>query len=553
MIVELLYVVGLSFACFLTLWIAYRAWLNRETTGATALGVTASLAAVWAGGQVGVSLATGDTATLRWHQFSYLGIVWTPAAFAVLALSYTGYNRYLTRRVVASLVAAGGVFLALIWTNPAHHLYWTDTTAKPTVLHGISISPGPAFWLFVLFSYALLLVGSALLVRYALTAPDLYRVQTNALLLAVAAPWAANIPSSLQLVSIDLTPISLSVTAVAVWVAMFRYQLTSVTPVALRTVFESISMGVYVLDRQGRVVDVNRAGRDLLGLDEGVVGEPFADAVPGSVADGFRALDDGQQAVLEIEGSPTGTESRYYSVQVTPVETGRGRQKGRLYAVADVTDRHRQRQQLETQNERLQEFTSVVSHDLRNPLNIAVGHLGLAQEDCESDHLDTVEQGLMRMETLIDDLLALARQGLDIDDPEEVDLAAVVTAAWGTVETRTATLDNKTTAQVLADRSRLHQLFENLVRNAIEHGGESVTVTVGDRTDGFYVADDGPGIPPEERETVFDTGYSTAADGTGFGLPIVQRIVEAHGWEIEVTESAGGGARFDITGVPLAE
>jgi len=583
MIFEATYIATLVLACSFSLWITYRAWLNRETTGATALGTTALLAAIWAGGAIGASLATGDAATLRWHQFSYIGIVWTPAAFVVLALSYTGYGRYLSSRVVASLGAVGGAFLVLVWTNSLHHTFWTEVTHNSEVLNSFSTAPGPAFWAFVVFSYAMLTLGSVLLVRHALTAPDLYQIQTAALLVAVAAPWAANIPSSLQLVSVDLTPVALSVTAVAVWVAMFRYRLTSFAPVALRTVFESISTGVYVLDRQDRVVDTNRAGLDLFALDSDVVGTPFVDIAPASVVKQFQAVGDHGQDVVAVDSlDPTAeSEQRYYSVQVTPVETGGGRQKGRLVVINDVTDRQRQRQQLETQNERLQEFTSVVSHDLRNPLNVASGNLQLAQQEHENSHLDSVEQALDRMETLIEDLLALARQGVESTDPESIRLAEAVTTAWETVKTGEATLQSETMRTVVADRSRLHQLFENLFRNAVEHGSTSpdsqthqdagehgstspdsqthqdagdgtsadVALTVGDLDDGFYIADDGPGIPPEERERVFEGGYSTSENGTGFGLRIVQQIAETHDWEIEVTKSAEGGARFEITGV----
>jgi signal transduction histidine kinase len=77
-------------------------------------------------------------------------------------------------------------------------------------------------------------------------------------------------------------------------------------------------------------------------------------------------------------------------------------------------------------------------------------------------------------------------------------------------------------------------------------------VRVGTFDGGFYVEDDGPGIPKEKRETVLQAGYSSDADGTGFGLAIVKEIVEAHGWEIRVTESEEGGARFEIAGVDFA-
>ena len=112
-----------------------------------------------------------------------------------------------------------------------------------------------------------------------------------------------------------------------------------------------------------------------------------------------------------------------------------------------------------------------------------------------------------------------------------------------------ASLEVTATGRVAASPSRLKRLLDNLFRNAMEHGGADVTVTL-DRTDGgFAVADDGPGIPTGEREAVFDAGYSTAVDGNGLGLGIVREIAAAHGWDVGVSDGSAGGARFEITGV----
>lgn len=207
--------------------------------------------------------------------------------------------------------------------------------------------------------------------------------------------------------------------------------------------------------------------------------------------------------------------------------------------------------ELQRQNERLDRFASVVSHDLRNPLTVANGRLDLASEECDSAHLDDVERALGRMESLIDDLLTLAKQGSTVADREPVVLSELVDSAWENVETGEGILNAEIHGTIQADVSRLQQVFENLFRNAVEHGGKDVTVTVGELDDGFYVEDDGPGIPEAERDDVFEAGHTTSEEGTGFGLSIVQQIVEAHGWSIRVTESASGGARFEITGAEL--
>ncbi|NUB92259.1 PAS domain S-box protein [Haloterrigena sp. SYSU A121-1] len=203
--------------------------------------------------------------------------------------------------------------------------------------------------------------------------------------------------------------------------------------------------------------------------------------------------------------------------------------------------------------EQLAEFASVASHDLRNPLTIAQGRLELAREDCDSDHLDEVERAHRRMSALITDLLSLANDGERIGETEPVDLDAFARCCWDHVVTAEATLVVDLDRTIRADRSRLRQLFENLMRNAIEHGGADVTVAVGGFEDGFFVEDDGDGITETQRERALESGYSTVEDGTGFGLSIVEQVADAHGWDVRVTEGADGGARFEITGLERAD
>jgi signal transduction histidine kinase len=202
--------------------------------------------------------------------------------------------------------------------------------------------------------------------------------------------------------------------------------------------------------------------------------------------------------------------------------------------------------ELERQNERLDEFASVLAHDLRNPLNVAVGRVDVLRSEYDSDHLEDVADALDRMDALIDDVLTLAQGGQSVTETTAVNLSTIASESWASVATDRASLQIDGEVTVQADRSRLQQLFENLFRNAIDHVGCDVTVTVGSLGHGFFVADDGPGIPEEDRADVFESGYTTADDGTGFGLAIVREIVQAHDWTVTVTESDDGGARFEI-------
>ena len=258
----------------------------------------------------------------------------------------------------------------------------------------------------------------------------------------------------------------------------------------------------------------------------------------------------------------------------------------------DRTEQLRERERrLTRQNERLEEFASAVSHDLRNPLNVASGRLDLAIEECNSDHLHEVSRAHDRMAELIDELLTLAREYDTQVEPGPVDLGSFVRTCWANVDLGAAHLDVRIARTIRADTSRLKRLLENLLQNAVDHsspdtrtrsddgvergptdgrvpadntatqrstedrpdaaGGDGLTVTVGelDGGAGFYVADNGPGIPAADRESVFDYGYSTTTGGTGLGLAIVEQCAEVHGWAVSVTEGTDGGARFEFTGV----
>ncbi|MFB6195457.1 MAG: PAS domain S-box protein [Haloplanus sp.] len=239
----------------------------------------------------------------------------------------------------------------------------------------------------------------------------------------------------------------------------------------------------------------------------------------------------------------------YVDQTIAPVTDDQGEIEHYVAINRDITERKEYEAELKRQNERLDEFASVISHDLRNPLNVALGQVDIGRRDCESEHLDEAKRALDRMERLIDDVLTLARQGESISDTEPVSLRAVCEDAWAQVESNGAVLSIRTEESTEADRSRLQQLLENLFRNAIEHGGNDVTVMVGECDDGFYVEDTGTGIPEGEHEMLFESGYTTAEDGTGLGLAIVQQIAEAHGWNVRATNGTEGGARFEITGV----
>jgi PAS domain S-box-containing protein len=329
------------------------------------------------------------------------------------------------------------------------------------------------------------------------------------------------------------------------------------TNTVLRTILENLPAGILVEDTDRTVLMANERLTDV--LDAPVAAEELVGRDCAAAAEELKGLFDdpagfvaGIEATIAerapVRGAELGLASgRTVERDYVPYTLPDG--EANLWFYRDVTEREERERDLRRQNERLDRFASVVSHDLQNPLNVAQGRLELARNGRGGDHLDVAAKAVDRCLALVDDLLTLAREEERVYNVEAVDLSTAVESCWLTVSTGDATLVTETDRTIRADPGRLKRLLENLIRNAVEHGGEDVTVTVGDAGDGFHVADDGPGVPTSDHEWLFEVGNSTVDGGSGFGLAIVERIVEAHGWGISVGESERGGARFEITGV----
>jgi PAS domain S-box-containing protein len=217
----------------------------------------------------------------------------------------------------------------------------------------------------------------------------------------------------------------------------------------------------------------------------------------------------------------------------------------------DITEKYEQKQELERKNERLERVVSTISHDLTTPLNVADAALDLARETGDEEQFERTRSAQQRALEITEDLVKLARTGETVEIPTQTNLSTVAEQAWQNVLKEGYELTIETTCAVKADESRLQEIFENLFQNVVEHSPTETAVEVGDFENGFFVADSGPGIPEDDRETVFQSGFSTTESGTGFGLSIVREIAEAHGWHITIVESESGGTRFEFAGVEI--
>ena len=354
----------------------------------------------------------------------------------------------------------------------------------------------------------------------------------------------------------------------------------------LAAVLTQLPSEVAVLDGEANIVYTNRAWQQFdaenrLAGDPTSRGQNYLDACDASadtesacdVADGIRSLLAGDADEFSMEYPCHSEERRYFSMTAR-----RFRHAGHdhvLLVHADVTDRRTAEERVRTQNDRLKRVAGILSHDLRNPLEVAVGYAEMLAADTDGVESESdgdgdrpsrdemvarVRAALDRMSAIVDGTLTLARRtGVDKVKTERVDLRTAAERAWANVRSDDATLDVRDTFAFEADASLLDTLFENLFRNSVEHGstdnstqsdGVAVRVRVGtlDGGDGFYVEDDGLGLPSERRGEVFEAGFTTGdgAENTGLGLAIVASIAETHGWLVDATDGADGGARFEV-------
>ncbi|OTE99756.1 MULTISPECIES: PAS domain-containing protein [unclassified Halorubrum] len=358
-------------------------------------------------------------------------------------------------------------------------------------------------------------------------------------------------------------------------VTVRRVDVDRTFPERYRAFLEYGSDLVTVVDGDGLVVYESPSVEEVLGYEQGAtVGRsPLGYVHPDDrerVTERFyRALDEPNAApTLEYryrtaDGDWVWLESRTRSL---PADSPVGEL---LVNSRDVTERKARERRLTDRNERLDRFASIVSHDLRNPLSVIRGSIEMARLRGETEPLERGERAVERIDQLVSELLTLARQGTGMDEPTEFALASVARDAWETAAEgdERAELVVAGDAQVYGDRGRMRQALENLFRNAREHatpgaaeaavdgcedvptdgdeeapasGDDALTVLVTATDEGFLVADDGAGIDPEDRGSVFESGFTTRADGTGYGLDIVREIVESHGWTVELRCDADG-------------
>ncbi len=524
-------------------------------------------------------IASSKSATVFWAEMNYLFITSAPVTWLAFTLQYTGRHKWLAPRRFILLWIIPAITVPLALTNDWHHLIWGSYSfSQVNGWLAMSVTHGLWFWISTSYSYALMFIGALLIGRQYFRSFSLYRRQSVWLVIGALSPLLFNFIYLFGLIpglKKDYTAISFAFGGLAFALAMFRYRLFDLRPVAREAVVDGMSDAMLVVDDLGRLVDLNPVAQKLIGRSpDELIGQPAEQVLNPwqSLVERFRdELAVRTDVTLERAGV-----RRHYDLRISPLIDRRGHATGRLIVLRDITERVqaeealRQRTaELEARNEELDAFAHTVAHGLKSPLTGMIGYAELAEESLETQPIEALREDLYsiirsgrKMAQIVDELLLLAsvRRPEDVD-VGPLDMATVVDYALKRLvddiaRRQAEILLPDTWPTALGYGPWVEEVWVNYISNALKYGGQPPRVELGtDRLDApsrirFWVRDNGPGIPPDRRGelfALFTRLEKERAEGHGLGLSIVQRIVERLGGEVGVESQAGPGSLFYFT------
>jgi len=541
--------------------VGYWVYHTRKARGRRTFVLMAGIAVLWAG-SVAVHVLTDDVAVMRAVVRLELGyglaeaVLWT-----VFCSQYANSDFHQRRSVQAAFGATAVAYLGLLATDPGGLLFLDIPVYQEPFPHA-SAKRGVGYFAMLAAIYGIIASSFLVLTEFLFSTRRGARARMMLLVIGVLSILGLNVLSILDMTPVEtfehaafgIFPFTLLMT-----IGIFRLGLLDVVPVGRDTVVETLDDAVVVVDERRRVVDFNPRARRLRPSLVDHVGKPLSGVLP--------ALDeqiplDPESVVTDQFSLETDEGVRYFSVRVSPL-AGEGSADeviGYSVLLRDITELEESRRELQRQNEQLDRFASIVSHDLRNPMSVVEGYADKVEarlDDLEDqgadvngmrDDVERICAAQDRMEAIVSDVLTITRESKSVEETTAVEFERVVREAWHTVDPFDATLAIDGGGTIRADPDRLRTIFENLFRNAADHSRDPITVWTAVETGGFYVEDTGPGIPADRVDDVFEYGFTTSDDGTGLGLSIVRTMAQSHGWSVRVDDEYDGGTRFVFSG-----
>jgi PAS domain S-box-containing protein len=578
----ILYLVSPILSAGLFIAIAVYAWRHRDMHSAASFAWLMTYGSIWAGGFALQVLSPNETVARLIDKVYFTGIVLLPVAWVFFALFYTDSWRWPRRRVMLLLVVIPFISLVLNWTDSLYPLFVKELTFRR---RGFLLIPhrvnGAWFYVHAIYNYVLIAAGMFLLVRQAVQTFAIYRMQALALIVGAITPIIPNVLVTFQWVEIPITYAAFAVSGLVFALALFRYRLLDLVPVARERLIDNMSAGMLLLDAQDRVLDFNPAMQTLLDLPNARVIGKQVTALLQNHARLLRYLQSGQEMQTEITVTKNG-DVRYYDLRISVMRDHLDQVTGRLIILHDITKRKKSEAalqqytvELEESNAELDAFAHTVAHDLKTPLAALVGYSSLLvakhtkfSEETLTNNLQMMARSSRKMANIIDELLLLASVR-KVEDVKTYPLKMGAIVADALQRLDDMIMDYDAEISVPDDWPRaigygpwVEEIWANYLSNALKYGGTPRKVKLGAdlmQKEGttwvrFWVQDNGPGLTEEEQRRLFaqfERLNQMRMEGHGLGLSIVQRIVSKLRGEVGVESEIGEGSLFWFT-LPVA-
>lgn len=553
---------ALFVAALITGALTYLAWCHRDEPAAVPATVLLGAMSGWALTEgIRVGFRTFGT-QLLWYRIGFFFVLAIPAAWFMFALAYAGYEQRLTGRVLALLLVEPLTFALLVWTNSLHHLVWTNirliTQPVPHLVRDFAIG----YYVHITYVYVLISAGILLLLRIFQGASRIYRRQTGLLLVGALLPFTVNIAFTLGLLPVpelEITPLTFAVSGIVFGIALFKFELLNLTPVARAKLTRTLGSGLIVVNNDGQVKHLNETATEV--FPKAAIG---ASLIPILDVD---TVDDLHGRTFETANA----EKRFYDTHTSELRDFRGRVVGTLIALRDVTVRREYEQRLEVANRLLR-------HNLRNDTAKLIGWADQIQALTEDEDVATLGD---RIETVAWELSNLGEKAQYLESALESDGTLTNVHLTGVLEDIVADLQTKWPAAEISmevpetvyvqaqDRELLEVACRNVIENSIKHNDADTPYVrlrvacveeadAGDETETgerivLEVADNGPGIPDIERETIQRGTETSLKHGSGLGLWITSWIVAGAGGELSFEENEPRGSIVKLELNPPAE
>jgi PAS domain S-box-containing protein len=493
----------------------------------------------------------------------------TVVSWFLFTLEYAGYGDWHRRKVLVAAISPSVVTYLLLVTNDVHMLFWSEYLVKYDAQTGLTLpdsTPGIWMWIHIAHMYVLEAVAVGLIVREAIDSWSVYRLQAL-IMIGVTIPVAvSNYLFVTRITVIDYTSTAMAITAAGFMWGVYRYELFDLVPVARDTVLEEMRDTVVVMDRKGRIIDVNEAATDMLSSDGEAVGEFASDVLPFDIVetDGGVVNTDREVTVTEQE------RQHHYRLQSTRITGANDEQVGTILVLQNVTELKRREQELERTNEELAQtneeleiLNRIVRHDIQNDMNVVQGHAQLVEAKLDEDDRDAIEpvlhntQHAIELTEAVRDLITAATDGEDLE-MEPIDLVDLLEQELE--RARVAHGEATFTLEVPETDGRIEvwgtsmfsSVITNLRSNAVRHNDTDepridIAVALDPETVTIRVADNGPGVPEDKRDEIFGRGEKGLdSPGSGIGLYLVDTLVEEFGGSVHVEGNEPRGAVFVI-------